>query len=281
MDRLSALLLRFGYTIDTFYRGSFCGDNVLPATPGVGYLHLVRSGRVAFHHDDTPVLQVDEPTLVLYPRPYAHRLQAQPRAELLCATIAAHAAPEGLVKALPHLVAIPFAQLTALSGTLELLFAQSAEDGLGQKLILDRLFDVLLVQLLRHLLARKVVSERSLFGLADSTLSKALLGMHAEPGKPWTVESLAALCGMSRSKFAQRFHVVVGITPAEYLLEQRMNQARRLLLSGRQVQDVAAVVGYSTQPAFTRAFRAACGMTPRAWLARQVGDDAEHGPQPG
>lgn len=85
------------------------------------------------------------------------------------------------------------------------------------------------------------------------------------------MESLATLCGMSRSKFAQRFSTVVGITPAEYLLEQRMTLAKRLLLHGRQVQDVAGDVGYSSQPAFTRAFRTVCRMSPRDWLATRSG----------
>lgn len=82
---------------------------------------------------------------------------------------------------------------------------------------------------------------------------------------------MATLCGMSRSKFAQRFSTVVGITPAEYLLEQRMTLAKRLLLHGRQVQDVAGDVGYSSQPAFTRAFRTVCRMSPRDWLATRSG----------
>ncbi len=269
MDRLSALLMRFGYTVETFYRGSFCGGNLLPATAGVGYLHLVKSGQVSFHHEDRPTMVVNTPSLVLYPRPCEHRLEARDNVELVCATILAHGAPDDLVKTLPQLITLPFVEMPELAATLELVFAEASRDGFGQQLLLDRLCDVLLVQLLRHLLTRKIVSEQDLFGLTDSTLSKAMLAMQAEPGKPWTVESLAALCGMSRSKFAQRFHVVIGATPADYLLEQRMNLAKRLLLHGRQVQDVASDVGYSTQPAFTRAFRAACHMTPREWLTRQ------------
>jgi AraC-like DNA-binding protein len=268
MDRLSVLLMRFGYTVETFYRGTFCGENLLAAEPGIGHLHLVRSGQVSFHQDGAPPLLVAQPTLVLYPRACAHRLESSAGTELLCATIRPHGSPDGLARTLPPMIALPFQHVPALAHTIELLFTEADQPNFGQKLILDRLCDVLLIQLLRHLLAQQLTSEPALYGMSDTALSKALAAMHSQPGEPWTVESLALLSGMSRSKFAQRFRSLTGVTPAEYLLEQRMSLAKRLLLHGRQVQDVASHVGYSTQPAFTRAFRSACNMSPRDWMAQ-------------
>ncbi|MBY0239613.1 MAG: AraC family transcriptional regulator [Burkholderiaceae bacterium] len=271
MDRLSAFLMRFGYTVETFFHGQFCGDNLLPAKPGTGHLHLVRHGQIWLHHDDGPPLPVDGPAVILYPQPCAHRIVARDHAELLCATIVSHGSADGLIRTLPRVIPMPLAQMPALAVTFNLLFEEAGQQGYGQKLILDRLCDVLLLQALREMLAQRGGVMGRVFGLSDSTLSRAILAMHAEPGARWTVDTLAGLCGMSRSKFAQRFHAVVGIPPAEYLLEQRIHLAKRLLARGRQVQEIAAEVGYSTQPAFTRAFRTTCKMTPREWLARRGG----------
>jgi AraC-like DNA-binding protein len=58
----------------------------------------------------------------------------------------------------------------------------------------------------------------------------ALKSMHENAGAPWTVESLAAACGMSRSAFAQKFKDLVGEAPLEYLTNWRMQKAIALLL---------------------------------------------------
>lgn len=269
MDRLSVLLMRFGFSTETFFHGEFCGSNRFGERPHIGQLHIVQQGPVLFHHDDGVQLRIDAPTLVLYPRPYAHRLDASAAtARLLCADIHLRGAPAPAASALPPFIQLPLAQLPQLRATVELLLAESREGGMGQKLVLDRLCDVLLIQLLRHAAEHEQVSAGRLFGLSSAALSKALTAMHDKPGHNWTVEALAALCGMSRSKFARQFRAEVGDTPAEYLGRQRMLRAQVLLQRGMPVQDIALEVGYSSQPAFTRAFSGKLRMSPRAWLAQ-------------
>ena len=269
MDRLSAQLMRLEYSADTFFEGAFCGRNHFPAQPGTGHLHLVRRGPATFTHDDGTLLQVDVPSLVFFPRPLTHGLDTGTgTARLLCATV--HLAGDGdaVIDSLPPCLHIPLAQLPALAGVLDLLFDEAQHGGLGQKLVLNRLCDVLIVQLLRHALAGKLISAARLFGLSDTALAKALAAMHDHPGRHWTVASLAALCGMSRSRFARHFHAVIASPPAQYLTGQRMLRAQALLKQGWLVQDVALEVGYGSQPAFTRAFRACLGLSPRDWLAQ-------------
>ena len=62
--------------------------------------------------------------------------------------------------------------------------------------------------------------------------------------------------------------LAAGCPPAQYLNRLRIARAQELLRQGRLVQDIAVEVGYSSQPAFTRAFRAATQRSPRDWLAR-------------
>jgi len=70
---------------------------------------------------------------------------------------------------------------------------------------------------------------------------------------------------MSRSRFADEFRSVVGITPGNYLTGWRITVARELLKSGRPLKLVAEDVGYASAPALSRAFRATTRQSPREW----------------
>jgi AraC-like DNA-binding protein len=155
-----------------------------------------------------------------------------------------------------------------LRQTLDLLFDEAATQQSGQQLVLDRLCDVLLVQVIRHAFATDQLDQGTLSGFSDPGLSRALVAIHNDLAYAWNLEKLASISGMSRSKFAKHFHEVVGRTPAEYLADQRMTLAQKLLKKHKPVQTVALEVGYGSQPAFTKAFTAKLGMSPRAWLNR-------------
>jgi AraC-like DNA-binding protein len=87
--------------------------------------------------------------------------------------------------------------------------------------------------------------------------------MHEEPARSWTVESLAALAGLSRSAFAARFAEVVGITPLKYLASWRLDLAAEHLRAGTSgIGEIAALIGYGSEAALTRAFKAQFGTTP-------------------
>ena len=272
MDTVTALLLRLGFSADIFFQGAFCGSNHFPAQPMRGHLHLLRSGTLTLSQQDGSELVLEGPAVAWYPRPHAHGLATgEATARLLCASV--HLAGEdATVDALPDCVHASVAQLPALGGTLALLFQEARAAGLGHALVQNRLCEILIVQLLRHALERRLIPAAALAGLSDAALGKAMEAMQAHPGGKWTVEKLAALCGMSRSRFARQFHVVVGCPPAQYLNQQRIARAQALLRQGRLVQDVAIEVGYSSQPAFTRAFRAGARLSPRDWLARDNGE---------
>ena len=83
--------------------------------------------------------------------------------------------------------------------------------------------------------------------------------------KPWTVERLARLVGLSRSVLAERFTGMVGQPPMQYLALWRMQLASRLLLEGGQVAAVAGAVGYESEAAFSRAFKKLVGQAPATW----------------
>lgn len=275
MDTMLTLLPRFGFSTSVFFRGDFCGRNQFRASDGSGHLHLVRRGPVHMVHKDGPPLCVLEPSLVFYPRPFDHRLEVPDGnlASLLCANVRfAHASRNPVALALPDVMCVPLRDADGLSATLSLLLAEASADGIGKQLILDGLCGVLVVHLLRHAWQEKLIRTGVIAGLSDVRLAPVLAAVHADAGRSWTLEEMAALAQMSRTSFINRFRDVVGMAPAKYLTGWRMNLAKALLEEGRSVKEVALTVGYRHQPAFSNAFAAWSGMAPTEWLRQAAAD---------
>ena len=77
------------------------------------------------------------------------------------------------------------------------------------------------------------------------------------------VPTLATVAGMSPYYFSRVFKQSTGITPHRYVLQRRMEQAKRLLEKKRlSVLRVAHQVGFTDQSQFTRAFHKIVGTTP-------------------
>jgi AraC-like DNA-binding protein len=104
-----------------------------------------------------------------------------------------------------------------------------------------------------------------LAGLRDPIVSDALAALHREPHEHWTVERLARTVGLSRSVLAERFTLLAGHPPMQYLALWRMQLASRLLRDGTHVAATAAAVGYESEAAFSRAFKKLVGRAPAAW----------------
>ncbi|HUR40300.1 MAG TPA: AraC family transcriptional regulator [Verrucomicrobiae bacterium] len=96
--------------------------------------------------------------------------------------------------------------------------------------------------------------------------------MHEQPGKDWSVETLADQAGMSRTAFAVAFSEALGASPIQYLTEWRVTEAKRLLADRRQsVAAVAEQLGYQSEAAFRRAFKRVEGVGPGQVRKREGG----------
>jgi transcriptional regulator GlxA family with amidase domain len=137
----------------------------------------------------------------------------------------------------------------------------------GNAAILGRLTELMFVEI-RHEYMQRLPANHGgwLAGLNDPHVGEALRLMHAKPDRDWTVEELAHEAAVSRSVLAQRFTELVGEAPIRYLAGWRMQLAKQMMRDGaRNIQEIAALVGYDLEAAFNRAFKRATGSPPAAW----------------
>lgn len=100
-------------------------------------------------------------------------------------------------------------------------------------------------------------------GIRDSLVLACVAEMERAPDEEITVEALAARYGASPDRLERSFRAELGETPGRYLRKLRLRRARDLLVHSRMpVREVALSCGYSDPSAFSRAFRAAFGLSP-------------------
>jgi transcriptional regulator GlxA family with amidase domain len=120
-----------------------------------------------------------------------------------------------------------------------------------------------LVLLLRRHLGEPAAGASVHAALRDERLARAVIAVLERPAAPHTVESLAAVAGMSRSSFARVFSRGFGEGPIRFVSRVRLRLAAHLLgTTDLPVKLVAASVGYASRSYFSRAFRAAYGVDP-------------------
>jgi AraC-like DNA-binding protein len=270
-DRLVSVLRRFELRAQVFQAGPLCQADEFAADQDLGYVHLLRRGRMRVDAGERTTGILERPSLVFFMAPTAHRvIPLGPDTDTVCASFEfGYGMSNPMALALPEMQVLDLADLPAAGRVLEALFEESAGDHCGRQAILDRLMEVLVILLLRELMDQGRIESGLLAGLADPRLARAINAMHAAPGNNWTLESLAAAANMSRARFAVRFREIVGITPMAYLGEWRLSVAQSLLRQGRAVHLIADEVGYASPSALTRAFNARLGVTPTEWRRHQ------------
>ncbi len=279
VDRLSTLLERFRVRTHLSFAGNMCGVHRFDQNDGKGYLHLLRRGDLEVSHPGVKgklrKLHLSEPTLLFYPSPFTHHFHNPPKdgSDLTCAEVYFDDwQTHPIARSLPPLVVLPLSEAEGLEQSLELLFAETARVRCGQRVLADRLFEVVLIQLMRWILdnpAKINMNTGLLAGLSSPPLARALVAVHSAPEEAWSLERLAEIAGMSRTAFAVKFKQLVGQPPAEYLADWRLTIAQARLREGVPLKMLAGELGYSSQAALTRVFTARLGVSPREWLSRR------------
>ena len=149
-----------------------------------------------------------------------------------------------------------------LKSTLDQLSSEYMSQQPGAELVVNKLTEVVLVELIRINFGRGDKS-RFIRALSDKQISRALQHLHNNPNIAWTLEKMAGDVGMSRAAFAKRFKDLVGQPMFEYLTMLRIQRAKELLKETKlPLYEVASRVGYDSDLAFTKTFKKHTGTTP-------------------
>ena len=265
IDPLSVLLDRFPLRADVFFSGAVCGTYDFDQAGKPAHFHCVKTGKIQLTEAGSSPRTIDRPAVIFMPRAGTHGLIAEPKTEILCATVR-FGAGSALVDALPPLVVVLVSDVPALTSICELMFDEARGTHAGRSVALNRLCELAVINVLRDCMGKSLVNSGVMAGILDTRLAKPLLAIHKQPSGQWSLDELAAMAGMSRARFAHRFRDVVGLTPGAHISACRVAEAQRLLLSGLELKRVAERVGFASASAMSRSFARVVGVTPARWL---------------
>ncbi|MET4164313.1 AraC-like DNA-binding protein [Gordonia terrae] len=193
------------------------------------------------------------------------------RTVLICAVVRFdHPSARSLTSMLPPVLTIRAtesrsgANASWLRDLMRIVIDEAGELRPGGEAVITRLSDIIVIHAIRSWLQDAEGTRTGWLGaLADPRLGRAVAAVHRDPAAPWSVDRLARVCTMSRSTFAARFTAVVGEPAMQYVTRWRMYVAAdRLRDQDASVASVAGGLGYSSEAAFSRAFKRVNGSSP-------------------
>ena len=269
------------------------------AKPGHAYFHFLAAGVATLRNDDGNLFELSAGNAVFISHGGAHALlstadvavqdingfDATPLGDTVCAVDASPDTPpstllfsacmefelgsiQGLGSLMPALMLIDTKgqRYPGLMPILAVMEREVASARVGYSGILARLADVVAAMIVRGWVECACGNASGLVAaLRDARLAGALLALHQQPGRDWSVAELAARSHTSRSVFAERFQATLGLPPLRYVTQLRMRLASQwLTLERLPIEEVALRLGYTSQAAFSRAFKRITGQPPGA-----------------
>lgn len=196
------------------------------------------------------------------------------RTDVVCGGVRLeHPAARKLIEALPRLIHIDGSEMPRsdwVHSTLGLIADETRSVRPIADAVVTRLCDILVVQAIRAWIENDPDAQTGwVRALADPHIGTVVANVVTDPGRDWTVGSMAAEAAMSRSAFSARFTELVGQTPMRYVTQLRMHHALDLLeTTATTVGAVGRQLGYDSEAAFCRAFTRVVGLPPSAARAR-------------
>lgn len=271
MDQLSEAAGLIDFNTEVFFSGQLCGLQSI-GDNSCGHLHVLKSGTLNIVTEDGHKIFLDRPSVIFIPSKSNHRLSVgdSENAELVCAKIHFGQGQEKFVNSLPRFIYFDGASHQHLQRAANWLFEEAFQETPGKQMMLDKLSDIIFIQILRHITEKGLVVHGILSALVHPQLSKLIAAIQKAPSDNWNLDTMAATASMSRSKFATLFKDTVGKTPNEYLTEIRLVKAQELLINNKPVSMVAHEVGYEHASALSRVFRKRYGISPKEWLKEKL-----------
>lgn len=295
-DVLSQVLTLIRLRGELVYSAELAGAWGIAFPKGHSHFHFVEQGTLWVRTPGAPPLQVNAGDLLLLPHGTGHTICGAPDtpARAIEAILPQHfdaeravlrigdGAPDcrvlggffhfeggslaAIMAALPVVVHVPSVEGKTpgwLDAIAHFLIKESHEAEPGSSLMISRLIDLLVIRTLRSWAANRGHHGGWLGGMGEERIGRVLSAIHAHPYRPWTVHALADIAAMSRSIFAERFTARVGEAPLHYIKRWKLTLAADMLATGGlKVTQAAQRIGYASDAAFSRAFKAQFGYAP-------------------
>lgn len=277
LEDLERLLLHVEWKLLGFAETALDAGSSTAVAAGAVRFHYVVSGAVEVAGCALPV-RLTAGDFLMLPRSGAHRVTAVEDAVVASGeSTATSASGQPFALALPDsfgacgfVVREP--HMGPLIQTLGIEFGRMRT---GNCVMASRIATIIASAAVRSWVENGCAPDQWLVSVRDPHIARAVAAMREAPGEQWTVERLARVASASRTVFAERFRELVGDSPNRYLTAVRMEHAAQLLRDGRlSVADVAARLGYSSDVAFSRAFRRHTGESPAMWRRATAGANA-------
>ncbi len=150
------------------------------------------------------------------------------------------------------------------------LKAELESGNLGGQLYADTLCATLFAHLLRHYTAQKASVSTQPRGLPRYRLRQIIEHIDTHLDQGLTLAELAVIAQLSPNYFTRLFKQSTGLTPHQYVIHQRVERAKRLLLKGEiAIAEIALEVGFAHQSHLNRHFKQWVGVTPKAFINNQ------------
>lgn len=275
-DLLSQVLAHMRLTGDRLYSATLAPGERLVLDCNSAHVCVLQGGQLHIQRDDQPATQVQPGDVFLLPHALEQlRLTAGdgPTTLAICRFWFDAGSFRAMLFALPWLIHIRQAEAAPWSeGLLHFMQLEAHDVQPGGALMVSRLIDLTVIRVLRTWVQQGSASGW-LGGLSDARIARVLRAIHEQPRQQWRIEALAKLAGMSRSSFCERFNALVGRAPLRYQNEWRLTLARTMLATqASRIGDVGFAVGYESEAAFSRAYKAFFGRSPRDDHPARTGD---------
>ena len=288
-----------GDILDTLrFRGSifFRSDLAMPwgmslENTGNPRFHIALSGECFIGADGQDAIRVQETDIIMLPNGNSHWIADEPGRELVASARAGEACELGnplfqngeitnrlicglvhfdqeashpILDTLPDVMHFP---MLKASGTIwsvvNLIDSEMHSEQATSSRIVDRLTEVLFLQLLNHYIRENDGATGFLAALRDRRVHRALTLIRREPGFDWSLATLGERVGMSKATLVRHFQDAVGVPPMAYIADWRIMKAYNMVkYTTMPLEQVAEQVGFASSRTLSRAFRRHYHSTP-------------------
>jgi AraC family transcriptional regulator len=149
--------------------------------------------------------------------------------------------------------------------------AEMFNNELGGKLYTESLANLFLIHLLRKYCTQTFTPRSYDNGLSRYQLQQAIDFIQAHLNSKFRLQDLTELLGISQYYFCRLFKQSMGISPYQYVLQQRVERVKLLLSTQpkKAIADISLECGFSSQNQMTQHFRKITGTTPRTYRRNQ------------